>query len=151
MVKSSRPRNPKGGNAILSVSERMSRIRSKNTAPELHVRRLLHRLGYRYRLHQKGLPGSPDIVFKGRRKAIFVHGCFWHQHLGCKVSHIPKSNSQYWREKLERNRERDSLNLHSLVDMGWDVLVIWECEASNSDSLSKLLCSFLGLPKSPKK
>jgi DNA mismatch endonuclease (patch repair protein) len=130
----------------MTVSERMSKIRSKNTAPELHVRRLLHKLGYRYRLHQKDLPGSPDIVFKGRRKAIFIHGCFWHQHQGCKISHIPKSNRQFWQDKLERNRKRDSSNLQALHEIGWEVLIIWECEVSYPDALSKTLSSFLGFP-----
>src|SRR5215813_8380564 len=88
-------------------SANMSKIRSQNTKPELFVRSLVHRLGYRYRLHVKSLPGKPDLVFKSRRKIILVHGCFWHSHQGCRVAHLPKSNLGYWSPKLKRNLERD--------------------------------------------
>lgn len=134
--------------APMTISERMSRIRSKDTLPELQVRQVLHKLGYRYRLHLTGLPGSPDIVFKGRRKVIFVHGCFWHQHEGCKVSHIPKSNSLFWQEKLERNRKRDTANQQALIGLGWEVMVVWECELADAYGLARRMQSFLGAPKS---
>ena len=108
----------------------MGRIGSKNTAPELIVRRLLHSLGYRFRLHRKDLPGTPDIVLPGRRKAIFVHGCFWHQHQDptCPLQTHPKSHTGYWKPKLRCNRERDRINERELTALGWKSLAIWECE-----------------------
>lgn len=106
----------------------MRSIRSKDTGPELIVRKLVHRLGYRFRLHRRDLPGRPDLVFPGRRKVIFVHGCFWHQHPGCSRATTPKSNTAAWREKLERNQQRDIEAVNKLVKQGWSVLVIWECE-----------------------
>ena len=111
-------------------SEIMSGIRSKGTKPELAVRRLLHAMGYRFRLHRRDLPGKPDLVFPGRRKVIFVHGCFWHQHADpdCKIARRPKSNREYWLPKLDRNSARDAEHQASLRGKGWDVLVIWECE-----------------------
>lgn len=127
-------------------SERMSRIRSKDTKPELAVRRLLHALGYRYRLHRRDLPGVPDLVFPARRKAIFVHGCFWHGHPGCKVANRPKSRTHFWDEKFKRNRERDELNTTRLADQGWDVLTVWECETKNPVELVKNLKHFLDSP-----
>jgi len=120
----------------------MRRIRSQNTLPELTVRRLVYSLGYRYRLHAKELPGKPDIVFRQRRKALFVHGCFWHMH-SCKEAHIPKSNQSYWRLKLERNRIRDQHHLESLDHMGWKVLVIWECEINKPRTLANRIRKFL--------
>lgn len=128
----------------MGISERMSRIRSKDTGPEFVVRRLLYGMGYRYRLHVRKLPGSPDIVFHGRKKAIFVNGCFWHQHQGCKVAHIPKSNREFWQAKLDRNRKRDMANQDALRDLGWDVLVIWECEVGDSLALAARLLNHLG-------
>jgi DNA mismatch endonuclease (patch repair protein) len=125
----------------MNRSENMSRIRSKDTAPELAVRRLLHSLGYRYRLHHKDLPGKPDIVFSVRRKVIFVHGCYWHAH-GCKVAHTPKSNEAYWSPKLRRNVERDALNRARLAELGWRSFVIWECGA-RSHGIRTLLEEFL--------
>ena len=107
-------------------SEIMSKIRSKNTAPEILVRKHLHRLGYRFRLHDKKLPGKPDIVLKKHRTAIQVRGCFWHQH-GCKFSNSPKSNTSYWLPKLEKNKERDKLNDKKIKKLGWKLIVIWEC------------------------
>lgn len=113
-------------------SEIMSGIRSKGMKPEMTVRRLLHAMGYRFRLHRRDLPGKPDLVFPGRRKVIFVHGCFWHQHgaPGCKIARRPKSNQEYWLPKLDRNAARDAEHQASLRGQGWDVLVIWECEVN---------------------
>lgn len=128
----------------MNRSENMRRIRSKNTAPEMAVRSLAHRLGYRYRLHRKDIPGKPDLVFPGRRKVIFIHGCFWHQHPGCREGRPPKSNTAYWLPKLERNMERDKAALAELTAAGWDVLVIWECETRNAESLARRLAGFLG-------
>ena len=122
----------------------MSRIRSKGTKPEMTVRRLLHSMGYRYRLHRRDLPGNPDLVFPRWRKAIFVHGCFWHQHPGCKISRQPKSNQNYWLPKLERNTVRDAEHQAQLREMGWDVLVIWECEVKNGASFVTKAVNFLG-------
>jgi DNA mismatch endonuclease (patch repair protein) len=126
-------------------SANMSAIRGKGTKPELLVRRLLHRLGYRYRLHRKDLPGRPDIVFLKRRKAIEVRGCFWHQHPdpSCRKARQPASNEAFWNEKLRRNVERDAANLKRLGDAGWEVLVLWECELSATD-LAPRLTNFLG-------
>lgn len=111
-------------------SARMSLIRSRNTGPEWQVRRLVHGLGYRYRLHGADLPGRPDLVFSKRRCVIFVHGCFWHQHPSrrCKLARMPKSRLEFWKPKLERNAERDRENLAALEAAGWRSLVIWECE-----------------------
>ena len=108
----------------------MSGIRSKGMKPEMAVRRLLHSMGYRYRLHRKDLPGQPDLVFPARRKVILVHGCFWHQHADpeCRIVRQPKSNREYWLPKLERNVARDAENRARLEELGWEVLVIWECE-----------------------
>lgn len=108
----------------------MSRIRSKGMKPEMIVRRLVHGMGYRYRLHRNDLPGKPDLVFGPRRKAIFVHGCFWHQHSdpACKIARIPKSKLDYWTPKLSRNVERDWQHQAQMEDQGWRVLTVWECE-----------------------
>lgn len=124
----------------------MAQIKSANTKPEMTVRRLLHRLGYRFRLHRRDLPGKPDLVFASRRKVIFVHGCFWHQHEReeCLDGRKPKSNSAYWGPKLERNVQRDSENCRRLMEAGWDVLVVWECEVSQVDTLQSSLTAFLG-------
>lgn len=121
----------------------MRAIRSAGTTPEMIVRKLVHGAGYRYRLHGTKLPGKPDLVFGPRRKVIFVHGCYWHQH-GCKDSHIPKSNLIYWLPKLERNRQRDKSNLKLLEDGGWASLVIWECETQNLTELKRKICRYLG-------
>lgn len=111
-------------------SDLMSRIRAKNTKPELFVRSLVHRMGYRYRLHRRDLPGTPDLVFPSRKKVIFMHGCFWHYHDDpeCKLARIPKSNQSFWRPKLEGNRRRDQANEAKLRELGWEVFVIWECQ-----------------------
>lgn len=113
--------------------------------PEMAVRKLLHSLGFRYRLHAKDLPGKPDIVFRGQRKVVFVHGCYWHQHddPDCKISHIPKSNQDYWLPKLQRNVDRDKAAIAALQGDGWKVLVIWECELKNMEKVSRKLITFL--------
>lgn len=112
-------------------SENMRRIRSKNTKPEVLLRSLLHRAGFRFRVHRKDLPGKPDIVFPSRRKAIFVHGCFWHQHPECREGRVPGTRRDYWKPKLERNVARDAVATKKLRDLGWDVLIIWECQLEN--------------------
>jgi DNA mismatch endonuclease (patch repair protein) len=129
---------------IAERSERMARIKSKNTKPELRVRQLLHRLGYRFRLHRKDLPGSPDIVFPTRHKAIFVHGCFWHAHEACKLANRPKSRQHFWDSKFERNKLRDAANLKALKQNGWKVYTVWECETISERRLSLRLSRFLG-------
>ncbi len=123
----------------------MRRIKSKNTKPELTVRRLLHRLGYRYRLHRKDLPGTPDLTFPKRKKVIFIHGCFWHQHQGseCKNANTPRTNSSYWIPKLERNIKRDEKQQIELVENGWEVFVVWECELNKNSGFEKELVNFL--------
>lgn len=123
-------------------SSNMSRIRGKDTKPEMAVRRLAHAMGYRFRLHRRDLPGSPDLVFPGRRRVIFVHGCFWHGH-GCGMAHVSKTRPAYWTRKIERNRARDASNLGSLRELGWDVLVIWECETMDRDALRGRIRGFL--------
>lgn len=124
-------------------SENMRRVRSVNTSFELRVRRLLHALGYRFRVHA-ALPGKPDIAFIKRRKVIFCHGCFWHSHQGCKRASVPKSKADFWIPKLARNQQRDQTAQDSLRGQGWEVLVIWECESKDLPSLSTLLQAFLG-------
>jgi DNA mismatch endonuclease (patch repair protein) len=119
-------------------SECMRRVLGKNTKPEMIVRRLVHGMGYRYRLHRKDLPGCPDLVFARFKKALFVHGCFWHSHPGCKRARMPKSNQDYWRSKLERNSSRDEANQAALLAGGWEVMIIWECEIKNSDLAEKI-------------
>lgn len=126
-------------------SQIMQRIRSKNMRPEMLVRRLVHKMGYRYRLHKKDLPGSPDMVLTKKKKIIFIHGCFWHQHAlkSCKITHKPKSNTGYWHPKLKRNVERDKRNRKLLRHMGWKVLVIWECELKREKIAHKKIQRFL--------
>ncbi len=124
-------------------SERMSRVRNKDTKPEMRVRRLIHSLGYRYRLHHGGLPGKPDLVFPERRKVIFVHGCFWHRHEGCSRCRMPKSRQEFWALKLEKNRLRDIQNQAKLEELGWDVLVVWECETEEAAGLPGRIMGFL--------
>ena len=129
-----------------AVSAVMRGNRGKNTRPEMAVRRVLRRLGYRYRLHPKEPLGAPDIAFFGRRKLIFVHGCFWHQHQSkrCPLRAHPKSNVYYWKPKLRSNSERDRRVKRHLIANGWRVLVIWECQTRNDNSLVKRLAVFLG-------
>lgn len=126
-------------------SERMGRVRGRDTKPELVVRRLVHSLGYRYRLHSRILPGRPDLVFAGRRKVIFVHGCFWHRHHeSCPLTRMPKTRLEFWRPKFEENKRRDEVNHDKLVQLGWEFLVIWECELKNPEALARRIESFLG-------
>jgi DNA mismatch endonuclease, patch repair protein len=124
-------------------SEMMAAVRSKNTKPEMLVRRLLHVNGYRYRLHRSDLPGKPDLVLPSKRKVIFVHGCFWHLH-GCALSHVPKSNTSYWAPKLQRNKARDREHIKALRAAGWKCLVLWECKLNKSGPLLRRLSKFLG-------
>ncbi|MDD3695886.1 MAG: DNA mismatch endonuclease Vsr [Lentisphaeria bacterium] len=115
----------------ISVEQRswvMSRIRGKDTRPEMKLRRHLHALGFRYSLHAGGLPGKPDLCLRKWRTLIFVHGCFWHRHEGCKLAGMPKSNVEFWKEKFRRTLERDKVNLHKLRALGWRVIIVWECE-----------------------
>ena len=107
-------------------SQVMSRIRSKDTKPEKIIRSILHKLGFRFRINRKDLPGKPDIVLPKYKTVIFVHGCFWHQHEGCKYAVMPKSNTNYWKPKLTKNVDRDKLNVKRLNEIGWNVLTIWE-------------------------
>jgi DNA mismatch endonuclease (patch repair protein) len=126
-----------------SRSRNMRHIRSKNTEPEIRIRRLLYKLGYRYRLHVGSLPGCPDLVFRGRRKIVFVHGCFWHQHQSCGDAHLPKSRIAYWHPKLKRNVERDAQNERSLKNKGWEILTLWACEIRDEQEVSVRLQRFL--------
>ena len=120
--------------------------KATNTKPEVTVRRMLHAFGYRFRLHRRDLPGTPDIAFVSRRKIIQVHGCFWHQHEGCRRSNVPATRKEYWGPKLARNKERDRENQAKLEAMGWSSLTIWECEATDLQTAAKRLRAFLGPP-----
>lgn len=124
-------------------SKRMRRIEAKNTKPELMVRSLVHKLGYRYVIHDRRLPGSPDMVFPARRKVIFVHGCFWHRHSRCRLARLPKSNLDFWFTKLEANRLRDRRQLAALRNLGWRPLVVWECQLADPGRLAARLTAFL--------
>lgn len=123
----------------------MAAIRSKDMKPEMIVRRLVHSLGFRYRLHSKELPGKPDLVFRSRKKIIFVHGCFWHQHNdpACLDGRLPKSRPEYWIPKLSKNRARDQRNIEALQEGGWSALVVWECETRDLTVLQQKLRGFL--------
>ena len=125
-------------------SHNMSKIRSKNTKPEMFVRKWLWAQGYRYRVHERSLPGKPDIVFKGRKKVIFVHGCFFHMH-NCNYFKWPQTRAEFWRKKIESNAARDQSNIAQLHDLGWEVMVIWECETHKShfEQLTKSVRHFL--------
>ena len=125
-------------------SANMRQIRSKNTTPELLLRRMLHRLGYRFRLHRKDLPGKPDLVFPSRRKTIFVHGCFWHQHPACREGRVPGTRLEYWAPKLAGNRQRDEAAQSALQEQGWQFLVVWECELRDTASALRTVKRFLG-------
>lgn len=120
----------------------MARVRGKDTSPEMLVRRILHGFGYRYRLHRRDLPGKPDLVFASRRKVIFVHGCFWHQH-NCAKAKRPETNKRFWNDKLDRNIARDRTHMSKLGDMGWEVLVVWECQTADRERLAGRLKNFL--------
>lgn len=126
-------------------SDNMRQIRSKDTTPELILRRLIHMMGYRFRLHRKDLPGKPDLVFPGRKKVIFLHGCFWHQHKGCREGRLPGTRREYWGPKLARNQERDALSEAALKSLGWGVLTLWECEVEKEPAVVlRQLRRFLG-------
>lgn len=125
-------------------SERMSRVRGKDTKPELVVRRLIHSMGYRYRLHGSKLPGHPDLIFSKKRKVVFVHGCYWHRHPECRNGgRLPKSKLDFWKPKLEGNRARDLINQDLLREQGWSFLVVWECELRDREKLAEKLRTFL--------
>ena len=121
----------------------MRRIRATNTTPELAVRKLIHAMGFRFRLHVRGLPGRPDIVLARLQKIVLVHGCFWHLHEGCREAHLPRTRPEYWRPKLEGNRRRDTENTAKLEQLGWKVLVVWECESAHEKQLIRRLKRFL--------
>lgn len=123
----------------------MGKIQAKDTKPELRVRRLTHRLGYRFRLHRRTLPGSPDLVFGPSKKVIFVHGCFWHRHddPNCKLARLPKSRLEFWIPKLAANQARDERNYVELRKLGWGVLVIWECQTKSEANMERLITRFL--------
>jgi DNA mismatch endonuclease (patch repair protein) len=124
-------------------SRMMASIKGKNTKPELIVRKLVHGMGFRYRLHRKDLPGSPDLVFPRLKKVIFVHGCFWHRHPGCRFAYTPKSNAQFWLNKLEGNSRRDGQVVLALNALGWQALIVWECEVADLSELTRKVSSFL--------
>lgn len=123
----------------------MKSVATRNTGPELSVRRVLHKLGYRYRLHGKNLPGRPDIVFPSRKKVVFVHGCFWHGH-NCNKGRLPKSRPEYWAPKIEANQARDARAASALAVAGWQSLTVWQCELREIDNLTLVLTEFLGPP-----
>ena len=124
-------------------SEIMARVKGADTGPELLVRSMIHHMGFRFRLHRKDLPGSPDLVLPRHRKAIFVHGCFWHGHEGCRRSARPSSNKEFWNKKLSGNVERDKRDQEALRQAGWRVLVVWECETKDKEQLKRILTDFL--------
>ena len=126
-----------------SRSALMRSVRQRNTTPELRVRSAAHRLGYRYRLHRADLPGTPDVVFPSRRLCLFVHGCFWHHHQGCRYATMPKSRVEYWDKKFQENIKRDNRNRSTLADLRWTTVVIWECETRNPKQLEMLLVKLL--------
>ena len=117
----------------------MSRIRSRDTSPEITVRKMLHRLGYRFRLHAHSLPGTPDIVLPKYRTVIFVNGCFWHRHQGCPRCTMPSSRVEYWKKKFERNVEKDKMNLQAVTRLGWNPIIVWECEIRDIGKLETKL------------
>lgn len=127
-------------------SAQMALIRSRDTKPEMALRRQLHAMGYRYRLHVAALPGKPDLVFPARRSVIFVHGCFWHRHKNCRSCRLPKSKLDYWKPKLERNAQRDKDAVSRLRRSGWRVLVIWECETTDPERSAAKAARFLDRP-----
>ncbi len=124
-------------------SKIMAAVHSENTKPEILVRKLVYAMGHRYRLHDKSLPGKPDLVFKSKKKAIFVNGCFWHGHDGCEKARLPKTRVAYWRTKIESNKLRDNKKFKELTSMGWRYLIIWQCNLKNINSTSKRIIKFL--------
>ena len=129
----------------------MSRVRDRDTGPEILVRSMVHRMGFRFRLHRDDLPGKPDIVLPRHRKVIFVHGCFWHQHEGCPHSKRPSSRVEFWNSKLDDNIRRDRKNHEALAGLGWNILIVWECETQNPESMRKKLNRFLTASEKPRK
>ena len=125
-------------------SRMMSNIRGKDTLPERAVRKAAHSLGYRYRLHRNDLPGSPDLVFPSRNTVIFVHGCYWHRHTGCRYCYVPKSNVEFWQKKFKNNIVRDKRVQKELEQRGWRVVTVWECETASDDGLRDKLKAYLG-------
>lgn len=143
-ISAPRPVNAMDTLSSAQRSERMSLVRSKNTKPEMAVRSIVHHLGFRYRLHRRDLPGNPDLAFPGRHKLIFVHGCFWHRHgTRCPLTRLPKSRLSFWVPKLEQNKKRDDKNRRRLRAAGWKVLVIWECQLKEKETLAKRIFTFL--------
>ncbi|WP_438810767.1 very short patch repair endonuclease [Sphingobium chlorophenolicum] len=142
------PRSPLAPDEPISParSALMAKIGQKNTKPETIVRKLLHAMGRRFRLHRRDLPGTPDIVLPGRKKVIFVHGCFWHRHPGCSKATTPKTRQEFWLDKFERNVERDRQKEEELQSAGWDVLTIWECETKDMEALRSKLEAWLQQP-----
>ena len=132
-------------------SQIMSRVSGKNTKPELIVRSLLHNMGYRFRLHRSDLPGKPDITLPKYKKVIFVHGCFWHGHKDCRRSKRPTTNKKFWHEKLDKNIERDNVNIRNLKELGWGVLVVWVCEVNEINQLKNKLLTFLEVKRDNKR
>jgi DNA mismatch endonuclease, patch repair protein len=139
-------------------SRQMARIRGANTAPEIHLRKGLHRAGFRFRLHSASLPGRPDIVLRRFRAAIFVHGCFWHRHPGCSIAYLPKSRVDFWSRKFSENVERDRRHVNALLDQGWRIAVVWECGLRRAHSRAliiraviKWVCSKRAWAEVPKK
>lgn len=130
-------------NVTLVTRARMQAVRRRDTGAEMRVRRTLHGLGYRFRLHRQDLPGEPDIVFPRRRKIVLVHGCFWHGHEGCRRAKLPINNVETWRSKINGNRARDDKNVAALRELGWDVFIVWECETHNLEALAVCLDRFL--------
>lgn len=122
----------------------MSRVKGRNTKPEIAVRVILHAMGFRFRLHAKKLPGNPDVVLPRHKKAIFVNGCLWHGHTECKRSKLPSSNVEFWQNKISSNMERDIRNIQALKDLGWNVLVVWACETRKKEILEDILKRFMG-------
>lgn len=122
----------------------MSSIRGKDTRPEMMVRRICHRLGYRFRLHRRDLPGTPDLVFPRHKKVILVHGCFWHQHSKCGSDRRPKGNREFWNAKLDRNVQRDARNIRQLRKFGWGVMIVWECQLKDINRTARRIIHFLG-------
>jgi DNA mismatch endonuclease (patch repair protein) len=125
-------------------SQRMALVRGRDTKPELVVRSIAHRLGYRFRLHRRDLPGTPDLVFPRLHRVVFVHGCFWHRHARCSLARLPKSRHEFWTPKLEGNRERDAKKIAALRRAGWKTLVVWECQLRDQGRVQRALARFLG-------
>ena len=129
--------------SVRERSKRMALIGGKDSVPEKKLRKLIHGMGFRYRLHVTSLPGKPDLVFASKKAVIFMHGCFWHRHRNCRLARLPKSKLDFWKPKLEGNRKRDIQNQGKLKDMGWRVLVVWECEMSDLKKVSVKVAGFL--------